>query len=120
MNDALRKCLGETVQKILRGVDGKCIGRPRTGPGQSIRYRRQRSRDSVDILFGGAERNNREIAVAGDLDIEIRAIAAAIDEQPTVEIAAAGIENQRELLRQPAIKNRIGPSLARAPCAWDR
>ena len=74
------KALARPSSKYCAALTAKALVGHAHGPGESIRYRRERPRDGIDILFGGAERNDRKIAVAGDLNIEIRTIAAAIDE----------------------------------------
>lgn len=118
-HDPLRKSLAEALQEILSCVDRKIVGRPGTRPGHGRRYCRERLRDRVDVFFGGAKRNDREIDMLRDFDIEIEPVAAAVDDKPSVQRVTATIEDQGQLLGQPPVQNRKA-SPPPVPSAWDR
>src|SRR5690242_11081750 len=93
---------------------GRPCGRPRHGFRQALHI----VGDSVQVFLRRPERQNRQIGYRCDFLVERKPIAAAVDEQPTVEAAVARTDDLGQAVRLSAVKYTIGPPLPAYLARW--
>ena len=103
--------LAEAVDEGLRRRDRKEIGGPCGGPGQCVRDAVHVHRHRIHVLMGRTERKYAEVHFAGDFGIERRAVAAAVNDQPSVGRVLARAQDVRQQLGISAVEHVVGPPL---------